>query len=138
MPIDLDELERLAAQATPGPWKVTGKLLPEYITDANPNRKIARILRTPRTHKENAHYIVAACNSLPTLIAENRALRERVRELEAQRIILAGKIGTLTRWYDAMAGCEVCEFTQDCDNSEACCTNAIIQWAEEAAKEAGE
>lgn len=82
--IDLDELERLAKAATPGPWEVTGKGVPEYITDANPNRKIARILRTPRAYEENAHYIVAACNALPGLIAENRALRARVQELERE------------------------------------------------------
>lgn len=65
--LDLDELERLAKAATPGPWKVADKGY-LYVTDANPNREIARILMKPRAYNANAAYIVAACNSLPRLI----------------------------------------------------------------------
>lgn len=75
MAIDLDELERLAKATTPRPWKITDKGSHLYVTDANPNREIARIGRVPRQNDANAAYIVAACNALPKLI-------ERVRELE--------------------------------------------------------
>ena len=69
--IDLDELERLAKAATPGPW-------------CNDYEDIFKwtfmLTKKPIATAElpgNARYIVAACNAVPELIA-------RVRELEQE------------------------------------------------------
>mgnify|MGYP003293357803 CR=1 FL=1 len=94
MAIDFEELERLAAQITPLPWRVADKGY-LYVTDANPNREIARLLMKPRAYNANAQYIVAACNELPALIAENRALQEKERELEKEKEQLLGVIGSM-------------------------------------------
>ena len=78
--IDLNELERLAEAATPGPWEtvtygiyarnhrghlipVAETILPDCFDDAY------------TAHKKDAAFIVAACNAVPELIA-------RIRELE--------------------------------------------------------
>lgn len=72
--IDLEELERLAKAATPGPWKHRGfgmqsnVVFTDYTTVCSTNS-----LNMPH----DAAYIVAACNAVPELIA-------RVRELEAE------------------------------------------------------
>jgi hypothetical protein len=79
MDINLEELERLAAQATPGPWTLEKN---HTAYDAWGES----VFSTEQTHNldNNLAYIVAACNAVPDLIAENRALRERVRELEQE------------------------------------------------------
>lgn len=76
--IDLGELERLAKAATPGPWIYKQD-------DAFPGEDL-REIRTPHSHfissfaiEHDAAYIVAACNAVPELIAENRTLRERAQ-----------------------------------------------------------
>jgi hypothetical protein len=87
MDINLEELERLAAQATPGPWKVvvsdkytfTVAILPP---DFPQTPLVVRI-----RDEQDAAYIVAACNAVPELIA-------RVRELERQRETLAPRTPT--------------------------------------------
>ena len=77
MAIDLDELEKLAAQATSGPWFVTcnctGKT---FYTIKNDRVYIGEALGV-YNGEANAAYIAAACNAAPELIA-------RVRELEAE------------------------------------------------------
>lgn len=81
--IDLDELERMAKRVDPLPWKLNlhmGKVV-RYTEHGN-ERFIADCLRVTKRDahcKRNAAYIVAACNSLPDLIAENRALQERAQ-----------------------------------------------------------
>lgn len=101
--IDLGELERLAAQATPGPWMANNWGRVWYTSNHDSKRLVCdtmrNTVRNPKSSRANARLIAAMRNAVPELIA-------RVRELERQREILAGKIGTLTRWYDAMAGCE--------------------------------
>lgn len=78
----INELERLANEATPGPWKyrTISKTITTILADAEP------LCATKYNHNKDhdAAYIVGACNAVPELIAENRALRERVRELERQ------------------------------------------------------
>ena len=131
MAIDLEELERLAAQITPLPWRVADKGY-LYVTDANPNREIARLLMKPRAYNANAAYIVAACNSLPTLIAENRALREKVQALEGQREWLADGLAFICRSHnDCILGCPNAIQGTDCSDV------TFERWIE-AAKEAGE
>jgi hypothetical protein len=89
----IDELERLAAQATPGPWEHVGFGTVRggcYIADcfglsSRDERKI-------RQGMKNADYIVAACNSLPGLIAENRELRAKVQMMDWQMVWLAKQV----------------------------------------------
>jgi hypothetical protein len=82
---------------------------------------ICRGLKNIQQHGINSAYIVAACNSLPTLIAENRALQERVRELERQREILAHRLADASKI-----------------RVKAYSAETWIELAEIAAKEAGE
>lgn len=93
MAIDLDELERQAKEATPGPWVIRHGdgwyNKHSYEIEASDESHVAETLYA-YNGEADAAYIVAACNSLPTLIAENRALRERVRGLEEQNKELSG------------------------------------------------
>ena len=130
MPNNLDSILELARRATPLPWKnepdenffdhdcqiIKGDtaFVCEFVTEAN------------------AAYIVAACNSLPALIAENRALRERVRELERQRELCQELLHdswnqteqcidllhdadvNLTKWACGVESCQGCDIPE-CD-----------------------
>lgn len=93
--IDLEELEKLAKDATPGPWRIDAENNPAHFIMTNediPMHRLIAISESPiatcdlsRRWTEscaNAAYIVAACNAVPELIA-------RVRELERQREALA-------------------------------------------------
>lgn len=86
--IDLDELMRMHAAATPGPWKVNigdfesedgyGTVTAPYV-EADGKTICVPFDRGPddENDESDAAYIVAACNSVPELVA-------RIRELEAQ------------------------------------------------------
>lgn len=87
----IDELERLAKDITPGPWSVKDDWH-LYIMDATGKRELAKISNKYRAKDTNAAYIAAACNSVPELIAENRALRERVQWLEDQNTDLCNQL----------------------------------------------
>lgn len=95
MKLNLDELEQLAAQATPGPWKLvvsdkytfTVAILPP---DFPQTPLVGRI-----RDEQDAAYIVASCNAVSALVAELKAEREKVKELEAQRDWLASKLGDM-------------------------------------------
>jgi hypothetical protein len=131
MAIDLDELERLAAQATHLPWKVWERD-DRYIVDASGKRELARVSMRYKPYPERAEYIAAACNAVPELIAENRALRERVRELERQRELLAERLAFICRSHnDCVFECPNALLKIDCPDV------TFEQWIE-AAKEAGE
>lgn len=142
MPIDLEKLERLHKAATPGPWEVRKDKEnwrgARYEVETHKGRPVGYVCNW--NSKVDAAYIVAACNALPDLIAENRELRERGRELKKQRDYLAKLLGDLcTTQKDG-----------DCPLFYACpasgfgwsCGNAIkedwIYTAEQAAKETGE
>ena len=82
MGVDIDKLEALAKAATPGLWKVVASdkyaftvaiLPPDF-----PQTPLVGRIRD----EHDAAYIVAACNSLPDLIAENRVLKGQVQRLE--------------------------------------------------------
>lgn len=79
--LNLDELERLAAQATPGPWFVTcnctGKT---FYTIKNDRVYIGEALGV-YNGEANAAYITAACNAVPELIKRVRELEEECRTL---------------------------------------------------------
>jgi hypothetical protein len=88
---------------------------------------------------------------LPELLAENRALRERVRELEAKNKDLGIRSmlnnGRAFRLADYIANSGMCAFCpaydEFCMADGACrlvdCIEAIYKWADkQAAKEAGE
>lgn len=82
--IDLDELMRLHAAATPVPWEVTDKCAHLYVTDSNPNREIAKIGWKPKAYVENASYIVAACNAVPELVSRIRELETEIKRRDAE------------------------------------------------------
>ena len=150
--IDLDKLERLHAEATPGPWTQRGN----FIFCAQ-NKRLAYVEAERALDLQTAAYIVAACNSLPDLIAENRALQERVRELERERelcqellhdswhqteqcIDLLHDAGVnLTKWACGVESCQGCDIPE-CDMGDL---DMVEKYAsrkamEQAAKEAGE
>jgi hypothetical protein len=91
----IDELERLAKAATPGPWKDKSfKRNYDWGVICSGGKRIAQCTSADVTDERkrvtfeeklaNAAYIAAACNAVPELIAKNRALQERVRELERE------------------------------------------------------
>lgn len=93
--LDLDELERLHAEATPGPWVTDSDSLDNFPRTIFAGDNIRVSLAT----KNNAAYIVAACNSLPALI-------KRVRELERQRGWLAERLNFICHSdTDCVLGC---------------------------------
>lgn len=92
----LDELEQMVKNITPGPWKAeisnkyafTVAILPP---DFPQTMLVGRV-----RNEQDAAYIVKACTVLPDLIAENRALQEKVQKLEQQRKWLAKKCEELS------------------------------------------
>ena len=79
----LEELERLAQEATPGPWvQVTGILVAsaaalERLRDDEEAPAVARVeLGSP-----DGHFIAAARDAVPLLVAEVRRLREALGEI---------------------------------------------------------
>lgn len=82
-----EELRRLAAEATPGPWKdgnfgsilVGDKANCHAIMSAQTNSGMLR------NYQANTAFIVAAVNSLPSILAELDALREDARRYQLLR-----------------------------------------------------
>lgn len=98
MPIDLDKLERLEREATPGPWNLKGRITGCYnifatgIIDfsggleAVPGLSICRISELSRDGESDLDLLIALRNAAPALIAELRAARKRLAELESPAI----------------------------------------------------
>ena len=87
--VKIDELERLAKAATPGPWC-------SYYEDIF--KWTFMLTKKPIATAElpgNARYIVAACNAVPELVA-------RVRELERQNAGLEARLRYLTEERDTL------------------------------------
>ena len=77
MKLNIDELEKLAAQATSGPWEVkTLSTNPDFHYAASEYIRSGMVFHASA---EDTTYIVTVCNSLHDLIAENRALHERAQ-----------------------------------------------------------
>ena len=84
MPIDLDILEKLAKAATPGPWgAVVSEKYSFAVAILPPDFPQTPLVGRVRD-EQDAAYIAAACNAVPKLIDERRALHERIIELEAE------------------------------------------------------
>ena len=107
--LDLDELERLHAAATPGPWRVESEVVRDSMGLFWPISSIegAEDNVTENITTGDAAYIVAACNAAPQLI-------KRLREMDRQMVWLAKQV---------------------CDSFSP---QEWINRAEQAAKEAGE
>lgn len=86
--IDLNELERLLAEATPGPWAFdsystvhSAPRIQEYEFDESVEPDVCKMPRTGHGDlgtvqgAKDAELIVAAVNALPNLIRELRELR---------------------------------------------------------------
>jgi hypothetical protein len=122
--IDLDALEKLAAQATPGPWVANSWGRVWYTP--NPDSKqlvcdtMRNTVRNPRRWRANAKLIAAMREALPELIAENRALQERVRELERQRDKFAAYLETLCRYCDRDGHCPIFNYCPAPDLLKSC------------------
>lgn len=142
--IDLEELERLAKAATQLPWEVDDC---NNIRIAPKGRPIVATIHDYEDYlprMSDAAYIVAACNAVPELIAENRALQKRVQELEKQRKWLAQKHANacIDAACDActshIGDCPICPLPQGTGLCIEVSEVTFINAAEEAAKEAGE
>lgn len=132
----LEKLERLAKAATPGPWKDKSfKRNYDWGVICSGGKRIAQCASADVTDEikrvtfeeklANAAYIAAACNAVPELITENRALQKQMREMERQRDWLAQK-------------CE--ELSDDPEDFFMPYNTPTKEWidrAEQAAKEAG-
>lgn len=81
--IDLEGLERLAKEATPGPWKmVDARAFPE---DEDFEISNSQYCICYGTSEADASYITAVCNAVPELI-------QRIRKLEAEADLLADRL----------------------------------------------
>lgn len=160
MSVDIEKLEELTKAITPLPWRHIDKGH-FYVTDANPNRKIAKIGMVPRAYAKNAEYIVAACNAVPELIKIYREADDEAadansawQKVRRENLALRERVQTLEKMVDYLAE----EFSDGDDQSEcnhphlACqyrdgywCHAGLegqkqcwIRVAEQVAKEAGE
>lgn len=137
----LEELERLAAQATPGPWTANNWGRVWYTPNSDSKRLVCdtmrNTVRNPKKWRANARLIAAMREALPELIAENRALREKVQALEEHKKWLAG-------YAESAHTCSQCPAKHEnlCPPKEEDrarfsrpCVNALIQWAELVTKE---
>ena len=91
--IDLDELERLAKAATPGPWHKQG--FDVYAWQGKRRQFVARTAPVVVSNRDfmsrnmnDPAYIVAACNAVPELIARVRELQAKIANLKEIRLLV--------------------------------------------------
>lgn len=107
--IDLDELMRLHAAATPGPWKIGAwnGIVAESPRGVEWDKALFSVaLNAEKTAKADAAYICAACNAVPELVA-------RIRELETELYEAVGCI--ISNESQTMIDCRICFFEQYCE-----------------------
>jgi hypothetical protein len=81
MTVDLEELERLATAATPGPWhRGQG---PHWAREVRGSTGRGVAWCGSQGYEADAAFIAAAGEAVPALCAELRGARERIAELEA-------------------------------------------------------
>ena len=81
--VDLDKLERLEREATPGPWEWNGIAIEAGRTDVlAPGESNSFGYGTIHIAEEDQNLIAALRNAAPALFAELRAARGRIAELE--------------------------------------------------------
>ena len=99
MSVDIEKLERLSKQATPGPWKDKSfKRNYDWGVICSGGKRIAQCTSADVTDERkrvtfeeklaNAAYIAAACNAVPELIAEIRNLQKEVLTLAEENACL--------------------------------------------------
>ncbi len=91
-PIDLDELERLAKAATPGPWHST------RLGDVSPEDEHDPLICEPMSDADAAFIASANPSTILALITEVRALRARWRT--CADVIPDGDTPVLRFWSD--------------------------------------
>lgn len=148
MKIDLDRLERLIKAARPLPWhnqsfEVYGWKNKRRVFIAQTSKPIMQGIENIVQRLHDADYIVAACNSLPDLIAENRTLRERVRELEEYSERLNHEAACLIGSFPTM-DCRHCDYSSWCGRDETriepdfdICKAAILNFCKPDSEDAG-
>lgn len=83
--IDLDELERLEREATPGDWywSKDDDYRAHYLISSPRLETVLECDHCNEPDTADKNFIVALRNAAPALIAELRAARERIAELES-------------------------------------------------------
>ena len=76
---ELARLETLAGKSSDGPWRVDNDARTLWVGDGDERcEDIARA--SALLHVVDLHYIAAACNAVPALVAEVRRLREEIKQ----------------------------------------------------------
>ena len=85
----LEELERLAAQATPGPWEANNWGRVWHTPNSDSKRLVCdtmrNTVRNPKRWRANARLIAAMREALPELIAKVRELESYIDDLQLIR-----------------------------------------------------
>ncbi len=122
--MDLDELLKLKAAAR-GRFYLEGNVLHAM------SGRVAYVYPHNPYSAENGAYIVAACNAVPELI-------KRVRELERQRELLGLALGRAMTCNGCGLKKSCLDYNDDVVLEVGICASRFVEWAEQAAKEAGE
>lgn len=88
--LDLRKLERLAKNATPGPWYTLSEMCEGVGCDTiiSKQGEICDFVGNMHNPYGDRSYIVAACNAVPELIAEIRNLQKEVLTLAEENACL--------------------------------------------------
>lgn len=99
--------------------------------------KLDELEQLANNPKCNFYGIIYLAESVPELITENRELRERVRELERQRVELA----ELAIYGNGCFDCpleDVCLYKEELVRDSEVCSRLLIEWVEKTTKEASD